>query len=360
MIKTSAPGRICLFGEHQDYLHLPVITAAIDLRIYIEAHPLPEKKIVLDLPDIGAQETFIIPDQDSDAPYVAERDYFRSAFNVARRFGVKIDRGWYCSVHGKIPINSGTSSSSALIVAWVYLLTKISTVKKAEFEDPAYIARLAYLAEVEEFGEPGGMMDHYATAVGGVLFQNFTDKTTLEKFTPPLGTFVLGDSQQEKDTKGILKRVKFDVLRAIEKIRLKEEGFELATVRASDMERYASALTKDEIEVLKGAVLNRDLTGDALKLFRQQDFNHREFGRLMDEHQQILAGLLKTSTPKIDRMLRAAINAGAYGGKINGSGGGGCMFVYAPENPEAAAEAIEREGGKAYIIKTMNGVRQEQ
>jgi hypothetical protein len=24
---VSTPGRICLFGEHQDYLHLPVIAA---------------------------------------------------------------------------------------------------------------------------------------------------------------------------------------------------------------------------------------------------------------------------------------------------------------------------------------------
>jgi galactokinase len=38
------------------------------------------------------------------------------------------------------------------------------------------------------------------------------------------------------------------------------------------------------------------------------------------------------------------------GGKINGSGGGGCMFAYAPNNPEAIAEAIENMGGKSYIV----------
>ncbi|MFC1564948.1 galactokinase family protein, partial [candidate division KSB1 bacterium] len=32
---VSAPGRICLFGEHQDYLGLPVIAAAIGLRISV-------------------------------------------------------------------------------------------------------------------------------------------------------------------------------------------------------------------------------------------------------------------------------------------------------------------------------------
>jgi galactokinase len=56
-------------------------------------------------------------------------------------------------------------------------------------------------------------------------------------------------------------------------------------------------------------------------------------------------------------MLNAAIDVGALGGKINGSGGGGCMFAYAPENFEEVAEAIERVGGKSYIIQSDDGTR---
>ena len=56
-------------------------------------------------------------------------------------------------------------------------------------------------------------------------------------------------------------------------------------------------------------------------------------------------------------MMDAALNAGALGGKINGSGGGGCMFAYAPNNPEQVAEAIEKVGGKAYIVQKDEGTR---
>ena len=35
------------------------------------------------------------------------------------------------------------------------------------------------------------------------------------------------------------------------------------------------------------------------------------------------------------------------------------MFAYAPEHPERVAEAIEREGGKAYIITADVGTRVE-
>jgi len=45
------------------------------------------------------------------------------------------------------------------------------------------------------------------------------------------------------------------------------------------------------------------------------------------------------------------------GGKINGSGGGGCMFAYAPKNAEIVAEAIEKVGGKSFIISSDSGTR---
>ena len=66
--------------------------------------------------------------------------------------------------------------------------------------------------------------------------------------------------------------------------------------------------------------------------------------------------MLQVSTPKIEAMMDAALNVGALGGKINGSGGG-CMFAYAPNNPEHVAEAIEKAGGKAYIVQQDEGTR---
>lgn len=79
----------------------------------------------------------------------------------------------------------------------------------------------------------------------------------------------------------------------------------------------------------------------------------------MNEHHIVLSGVLGISTIKIDGMIKAAIDSGAYGGKINGSGGGGCMFAYAPEDPERVKSAIENAGGEAYIIQADSGSREE-
>ena len=73
----------------------------------------------------------------------------------------------------------------------------------------------------------------------------------------------------------------------------------------------------------------------------------------------MLRDFLGISTPKIDGMIDAAKNVGAYGAKINGSGGGGCMFAYVPENPEKVKSAIENTGGEAFIIVPDSGSKQE-
>ena len=78
-LTVSAPGRICLFGEHQDYWGLPVIAAAINLRIFISGTRRNDKIFRLHLPDINEFEKI---DFDSPITYIKERDYFRSSVNI--------------------------------------------------------------------------------------------------------------------------------------------------------------------------------------------------------------------------------------------------------------------------------------
>ena len=50
------------------------------------------------------------------------------------------------------------------------------------------------------------------------------------------------------------------------------------------------------------------------------------------------------STPEIERLLSAALEAGAWGGKVCGAGGGGCLAILAPpgRRPEIAGTLVER------------------
>jgi len=52
MITSEASARICFFGDHQDYLNLPVIAGTIDRKIKIKATPNLARTYFLQLSDL--------------------------------------------------------------------------------------------------------------------------------------------------------------------------------------------------------------------------------------------------------------------------------------------------------------------
>ncbi|MBC7288773.1 MAG: hypothetical protein H5T86_12205, partial [Armatimonadetes bacterium] len=78
-VTVEAPGRICLFGEHQDFLGLSVIAAPISLTIRVVARPREDSIFRIEMPDIQDRDEF---DGREELEYIRERDYIRSATNV--------------------------------------------------------------------------------------------------------------------------------------------------------------------------------------------------------------------------------------------------------------------------------------
>lgn len=353
-MKVSTPGRICLFGEHQDYLGLPVVAAAISRRVWIEGDFNHSSLINIALPDIASN---IQIDLEQPIVYQHNRDYFRSALKLLMSIGYQFSKGFDCRVTGNIPINSGTSSSSALLCAWVHFLMYMSDEKL--IKSTKEIGELSYKAEVEEFNEAGGMMDQYATAMGHVIYLESVPKIEVAFINPAFGTFVLGDSLQPKDTQKILSWVKFGMLDILKKIKESDSSFDLFRTPIEAIERYKPLLSADEFKLLKGNIDDRDILRQGLSILKNAQLDHQAFGDLLNRHQTNLRDAKKISTTKIDNMIDSALQAGALGAKINGSGGGGCMFAYAPTHPEKVAEAIEQAGGKAYILSIDDGTRLE-
>ena len=352
-LRVSAPGRICLFGEHQDFLSLPVVAAAIDLRIYIEGTLRPDSLLRLNMPDIGKADEI---DLSEPIVYSRKRDYLRSCINVLRRKGWDLSSGYDCRIHSTIPINAGVSSSSALTVAWLKFLLEASGDGSAYTADD--LARLAHQAEVVEFGEPGGMMDHFAASLGKMIYVDCRPPFRAERLPPELDGFVLGDSLEKKETLGVLSDSKSDVLEGVRALSESHPGFDLHSTPTEEVASVLDRLPERIATKVRANLVNRDLTVEAMEMFAA-DMDPVKLGNLLTRHHQQLRDGIRVSTPKIDRMLAAALDAGALGGKINGSGGGGCMFAYAPGREDAVAEALEQTGGKAYKITIDTGVRVE-
>lgn len=348
---ATAPGRICLFGEHQDYLGQPVIAAAIGFRLCINVTVEPEilNRYRIIMPDTNAEELI---NTAMPLDYRHEKDYLRAAMKVLREEGYELPHALTAVVSSAIPIAAGTSSSSAFCDAWTAAL--MYCARPDIVPDPGKVAAYSHRSEVIEFNEPGGMMDQLSIAYGGICHIDFAAGNKVTRLAARPEGLVLGDSRQPKDTQAILSRVRGTAERALEKL----PDIDLKTTPIDEVrEADLSSLTAEERKVLLGNFRNRDILKEALDLLSLQPCDPARLGALLTEHHRILRDAMKISTPRIETMMDAALGAGALGGKINGSGGGGCLFVLAPGREEAVAKAMEAAGGRAWPVKIGDGVR---
>ncbi|MGV9170012.1 MAG: mevalonate kinase [Promethearchaeia archaeon] len=345
-----APGRVCLFGEHSDYLGLPVIPAAIDLCIMVKANLTSDNRMYVHYLDTEEYDEFEVTEP---IHYRHNRDYLRSAFNVMASNGIRPKTGAEVEITGQIPIAAGLSSSSALTVASILLVAHLSGTQLDESE----LARLAYEAEVVEFGESGGMQDHLASSYGGIMHLQFANETpNVVRLPAALDGIVIGDSLESKDdTVSDLAFIRETVERGYESLSHVVIDFNPRDTPVEKVSQPVEELEEPIRTMTKASLLNRDLTRRALKLLNAESLDYDRMGQLLNEHHRLLRDGLNRSTEKIEAMISAARQAGSLGCKINGSGGGGTMMALAPNKEKEVAAAIRQVGGKPYRIEIHRG-----
>lgn len=345
-IKSSAPGRIILFGEHQDYFHLPVISAGVNLRISIQGEAHTKPNIFLDLKNM--RRTYSIPLQ-FPIPYRFRRAYLQSAINVIHRKGYTFT-GFNASLTSNIPQNAGLSSSSALTVAWTAFLARIVGKRLKPYE----VAEWAFEAEVLEFNEPGGKQDHYATALGNINYLEFPNNEE-PKFTP-LNlknlediAFVIGYSQVKKRTLRTVYRIKQRSINSMSNLGISLDSLKDIDIRDIPNHSYN--------QTLRAILKIRDLTIEGKELF-QSRINGKTLGTYLTKQHNILKNELKLSVPRIESMIQGAMENGAYGCKITGTGEGGCILAIChPDDVDNVVKGIANGTGKPYHVSLDTGVK---
>ena len=313
---VSAPGRVCLYGEHQDYLGMPSVVMAINLRCRIHIEERVDQKVVWSSPNLGVEYSGVYDLNNLEESEIkGQQDHLLAALILAKRAGRLPQYGWNATIDSDVPVQAGCSSSSALLVAWIASMQRLSGHITTKIE----LAGQAFQAEVQYFDAPGGNMDHIACAVGGSLRVDPNVKEGYVKLGESSFDLVLGDSNAPKDTIGILERCKFDRLNILNKNGGDWDDIDL------------DALNEVDASLVKGTLRNRDIEQIASAKLFEENHSVEQLGALMCEHHSILRDALKISTPKIDEMCDAAIHAGAVGAKIFGSGGGGCMIAMVPK-----------------------------
>jgi len=353
IINIQAPGRICLFGDHQDYLGLPIIACAINRYIYVSAHPNKDAVLRIDMPDIGELRMI---DLNQRIQPNSNRDHYVSAIKELELEGCIPNLGYDIEIKGNIPVNAGLSSSSAIIVAWIsFLLEAFGSDKKIT---PEYIAKLAYRAEVLHYDAPGGMMDQYSISIGNLLFLN-TVNGDHSIINNNLQSLIVGESGVAKETLDVLSNLKGYALEAIATVQTKVQDFKIENATIEDYELYKEYVSDKLRPIFYGAIKNYEITKNAFDCLNQDAIDLNEVGKLMNAHHTVLKDILKITVPIIDKMIDGALANGALGAKIVGSGGGGCIVALADEtNEEKVIKGILDAGASAaYKVSISHGVK---
>lgn len=342
MITSEASARICFFGDHQDYLNLPVIAGTIDRKIKIKATPNSTATYFLQLLDL---DVTIIIDLNEKINLITESDYYRSSMAVLQKEGSHFTQGYDIEISGNIPLNAGISSSSALVVAWLRFLLQAQKVSSPLSNKT--LGELAYASEVLYFKQPGGLMDQYTIAQGGLLYINTKTGRTSE-LPNTLGKLVVAESGIYKETLTVLQNARNFSQNALEVVLKKEPNFDIHTATVSSYNDYLQFVPEKYKDHWYAAIHNHLLTQEAKKALQTDKPNLKAIGTLMNEHQKILEERIQNTPTIMKIQLDAARSAGALGAKIIGSGGGGCMVAMVSDDTlQPVINAFLAKGAKS-------------
>ncbi|NJD77286.1 MAG: mevalonate kinase [Candidatus Methanoperedens sp.] len=294
----SAPGKIYLFGEHAVVYGEPAIACAVDLRTRISVEKSDAITISSDIGTTGL---------DFDIhPYVSA---------AIKKLGCMETS---IKITSDIPMGSGLGSSAAVTIATLAAIN----IEFGLGHDSAELARMGHEIEKEIQGA-ASPTDTYVSTFGGVV--EIPSRKRLE--IPGCG-IVVGNTNKGATPKKTARLVK-------QVATLKEDYPEIVNPIIKTIGSFA----------VKGE-----------SLLQKKDYC--SLGELMNVNHGLLDAL-GVGTAELSSLVYAARNAGAFGAKITGAGGGGCM-VALTDSPDEVASAIEAAGGKVIITKfTSKGVIRE-
>lgn len=293
MIIVRAPFRISFVGGGSDlpdfYKLYPgkVISATIDKYVYTVINPAPLLK--------GICVRYSIVENVKRVEDL-KNDRIREAL-----LNLKIRDNMEIGIFSHMPVGTGLGGSSAFTAT---LIKGLSTYldKKLDKEE---IAETASRIEINQIKEPIGKQDQYASTFGGFNIFQFNSDETVD-IEP-----VLLDYKKRLD---------------LEKHMLL--FFTGITRQASSVLSEQKSNISDKFETIKSMTLLVDI-------FKKQLLkgNFEALGKLLHENWMKKKELSsKVSNQIIDKLYESGIRNGAWGGKILGAGGGGCILFLAPIN----------------------------
>ncbi len=315
MIIVKTPLRVSFIGGGSDmkafYDHKPgmVVSTAIDKFVYAIVKERFDEMIYI---NYSKKECV--------------RDVAKIRHDLVREAMIMtgVDKGIEITTLADIPSSgSGLGSSSSITVALLHALYAYQNILVTAEQ----LASDACRIEIDILGKPIGRQDQYAAAYGGInQFSFLADGTT--------------NRQPVKVPPAIKRKFASSLLLYYTGITRKADPIlsEQQTNLTSPQKMAAMEKMVSLVRPFVAAVEQGDIAA---------------CGQLLDQNWQLKRSMAAgISNRKIEAIYNAAINAGAFAGKISGAGGGGFLLLIVPrEKQNAVFDALKNYRELPFMIE---------
>lgn len=284
MGKGTGYGKVILFGEHFVVHGVPGIVSAIDSTTDAEV-----KKAAKGINVKDERKTAKGYSEEKRLQQIESIERMLKAMGIDPKIGLDI---W---VGGTLPGFSGLGASAASSVAIARAMTQELGMQISDEK----INQIAYEAEKAYAGNPSGI-DNTAATYGGLMWfkkdmAGGPDKIEKLHMRRPV-EIVIGSSGKVANTKAMVEGV--------------------SDRKKKNPEKYNSFFKQAESVAIAGrkALENYDL---------------KKIGDLMNENHRLLQEI-GVSSKELDFLVDLARKQGAFGAKLTGGGGGGCIIALTP------------------------------
>jgi D-glycero-alpha-D-manno-heptose-7-phosphate kinase len=323
IVRSRAPLRLGLAGGGTDispYCDIHggyVLNATIDRYAYavIKTLETPEVRFV-------ATDQQLTKVKSLTEPFVLDGnlDLHHAVYShMIQHFNAGIPIALELSTFCDAPAGSGLGSSSTLVVVMIRAFVELLNLPLDDYA----IAHLAFKIERVDCGLQGGRQDQYSATFGGFNFMEFYDEERAVINPLRIKNWILCELEAS------LLLFYTGVSRESAKIIADQSNnVSSGSVQAID----AMHGIKYEAQIMKECLLRGDFDG-IVDSMRQGWENKKRSAKTV-------------SSPHIDEIYSASIDAGALAGKVSGAGGGGFMMFFVP--PEKRMNVVR-------TLNTFNG-----
>lgn len=317
-VTVTAPGKLLLFGEHAVVHGKPCIVTSVNQRLQLKAEKINDKLFILEAPDVAISnyEKPLNKIGKGEIPKGAKFIELALA-NFLKKH--RIEGGVKITTISQFKSTFGFGSSSASAVCLIKAVSELFSIKLSQKE----FFNIAYKTVIDIQGVGSGF-DLAAAIYGGTLYYVYPGKIIkpLKINKLPL---IVGYTGIKADTATLVKAV---------------------NAKAKKYPKIFKSIF-DDIELI---------VEDAIKALLKNDLE--KLGELMNLNQGYLEAI-GVGSDRLANLIYAARNAGAFGAKLSGAGGGDCMIAVASSrNIKAVKSAIKDAGGQVLeVVVNIEGVK---